>query len=88
MADTDPKLGGVFISTKQIYEFFNRLEREVQDVKFELREMRTKLASFEERLQDHEKRIRDLEVWKYGLPASLILSFGTVIATLAEHLFT
>jgi len=31
-------------------------------------------------LQDHEGRIRSLEVWRYGIPASILIALASSIA--------
>lgn len=33
---------------------------------------------------DHEKRIRSIERWKYAVPASFIITIGTIIAVVKK----
>lgn len=65
--DTDPNLGGVFISTSQVYNT-------LLEVKYDVRGMNSKLDSSHEKVTDHESRIRGLEKWKYAISASVISS--------------
>jgi hypothetical protein len=67
--------GGVFITTKDIYDEVKEMRDDVKEVVDLLRDTVTDV-------RDHESRIRSLERWKYALPASLFLA----LAGLADHI--
>jgi hypothetical protein len=75
--DTDPNLGGVFISTSQVYNT-------LLEVKYDVRGMASKLDSSQEKVTDHENRIRSLEKWKYAISASVISSLGALAAAIVQ----
>ncbi|MEU7830377.1 hypothetical protein [Nonomuraea sp. NPDC049129] len=69
---TDPNLGGVFISTGQIYSL-------LLELKYDVRDMAVKIDRSAEASDDHETRIRGLEKWKYAISASVISSIAALI---------
>lgn len=68
----DNESPGVLITVKDIYDEMKGLIAEVRIMTAELRESR-------KTDDDHEQRIRKLEAWKYGLPAALLISIGSVL---------
>lgn len=60
--------GGVYITTKDIYD--------------EVKGMRVEVQSVASRVPDHEIRIRALEKWKYGIPIAALTSVGAVLVDL------
>jgi hypothetical protein len=58
--------GGVFISTKAIYDKLTLATEE-------LRRIAVQMESTQADQADKETRIRSLERWKYGIPPSIVL---------------
>ncbi|WP_371784690.1 hypothetical protein [Streptosporangium subroseum] len=79
--NTDPNLGGVFITTRHIYEQLLELSHDVKS-------MVHKIDSTSDMSADHEARIRDLEKWKYATSASLITAIGSVTFQIVSFLNT
>ncbi|WP_043617334.1 hypothetical protein [Nonomuraea candida] len=74
---TDPNLGGVFISTSQIYQL-------LLELKYDFKAMDIKLDASSAASSDHETRIRGLEKWKYAISASLISSLAALAIALIK----
>ena len=76
--NTDPNLGGVFISTSQVYST-------LLEVKYDVRDMSAKLNSSAQMDSDHETRIRGLEKWKYAISASMVSSLSALALALIDR---
>lgn len=66
--------GGVFVTTKDIYD-------EVTGMRSDLQEAVTLLRDTIKDVNDHEKRIRFIEKCLYAIPASVIIA----LASFADH---
>ncbi|GAA4186979.1 hypothetical protein GCM10022252_19730 [Streptosporangium oxazolinicum] len=75
--NTDHNLGGVFISTSQVYNT-------LLEVKYDVRGMASKLDSSQEKVTDHESRIRGLEKWKYAISVSVVGSLSALAITVIK----
>ncbi|GAA3537131.1 hypothetical protein GCM10022419_016190 [Nonomuraea rosea] len=74
---TDPNLGGVFISTSQIYQL-------LLELKYDFKAIDIKIDASTTASNDHEGRIRGLEKWKYAISASLISSLAALALALIK----
>lgn len=67
----DKSTGGIYVTTKDIYD-------EVTAMREEVREFALLSRSTKADLEDHETRMRALERWKYGMPLAAISSLGAM----------
>ncbi|WP_433332514.1 hypothetical protein [Spirillospora sp. CA-294931] len=80
MAPTESD-GGVFISTKDIYEQFVKMNEQLARVNEELCRLTTLMTDTREEQADMEQRLRSVERWKYGIPIAYL---GLLISFIAQ----
>ena len=73
--------GGVWFSTRDLYELIRGTNERLAEVAAELSRVVTLLEDTREEHADHEKRLRAVERWKYGVPLSAVMGLLSVIAS-------
>lgn len=79
-----PDLGGEGLSLRDLVL---EIRSDVKDVEEKISQLeRDGSIGTRRELDDHELRLRKLEVWRYGIPVSIIIALGTATAIVLRAL--
>lgn len=67
-------------------QLLRQIAADVGAMRTDLATVKADVAAIKSDTDDHETRLRGLERWRYGLPASLVVSLGSAAASLVAVL--
>lgn len=72
------------VTAKDLYDELSGLRRDLTRLLTHMERVDTRNETADRLHTDHESRLRALERWRYALPTSLIVAFGSGALTLME----